>query len=101
MGRVLRSMEVPVALAAAAALLGVAGWLLLSGPAPRHSVPTAHVFTALDTDGSGALDAQELDGRDPPGQSWTVHDLNADGRLEARELEVAMEELDPRWLLRL
>ena len=70
------------------------------GPPPRSDV-TAGVLAALDHDGSGALEPAELDGRDAPGTSWHAHDLDADGRLDARELEIALEELDPRWLLRM
>jgi hypothetical protein len=57
------------------------------------------MLAALDADGSGWLEAHELDGRDPPGRSWREHDLDQDGRLGPRELEIALETLDPRWLL--
>ena len=91
--------ELLVAVALTLALLGYAGVTLARGPQPRHPVQAARTLAALDTDASGALEAPELDGRDPPGRSWHEHDLDADGRLDAREVEIAMEVLDPRWLL--
>lgn len=91
--------EVVLALALAGSMAAWAGFLLHRGPAARHPLPSARLLAAFDLDGSGFLEADELDGRDPPGQSWTLHDLDGDGRLDVRELEVAAESLDPRWLL--
>jgi hypothetical protein len=92
--------------AGALVALGIAGTALavtrlVQGPAPRHPVPSYRLLQTLDADGSGFLEPRELDGRDPPGQVWSAHDLDGDGRLDVRELEIAMDALDPRWLLRL
>lgn len=93
--------EFVLALSIAGGILSYTGTLLLRGPPARHPVQVARMMAALDVDGSGALEAPELEGRDPPGESWHLHDLDADGRLGPREIEVALDELDPRWLLRL
>lgn len=90
-----------VAIGVAAALVALAGRSLLDGPPLHHAVETTRLLQAFDLDGNGLLDAAELDGRDPPGQSWADHDLDDDGAISARELEIAMDELDPRWLLRI
>jgi len=82
----------------AAALTVSALLRLREGPRAHHP---SDVLLALDRDGSGALEPAELDGRDAPGTSWRAHDLDDDGRLDARELEIALEVLDPRWLLRM
>lgn len=75
--------------------------LLLAGSGPRHPLQAQRMMAQLDANQSGWLEADELDGRDPPGFSWRLHDLNHDGRLEARELEVLVEELDPLWVIRM
>lgn len=92
-------VEGAVALLVAGGLAAYAVLLLVRGPVPRHPEQIARLLATLDVDGSGALEAPELDGRDPPGHSWHVHDLDGDGRLDPREIEIALEDLDPRWLL--
>lgn len=72
----------------------------LTTPAPlHHPGPTLALLHALDHNGSGTLEGDELSGHDPPGQPWPHLDLDGSGRLDARELEVAMTSLDPTWLL--
>lgn len=88
------SLSFAVLLSAAAVLL------LFAGPGPRHPLQAQRMLEQLDHDGSGYLEAEELEGRDPPGYSWRLHDLDHDGRLEAREIEILVEELDPLWVIR-
>lgn len=94
-------LETAAALGIALLASGWAAWRLAAGPPLHHPVQTGRLLAAYDLDGSGLLEAAELEGRDPPGWSWTTHDLDGDARLDPRELELAMEELDPRWLLRI
>lgn len=98
---VLQRAEIPLVLALAVGLLALAALTLRAGPQLHHPVETMRLLRAFDADGSGALEPAELEGRDPPGQSWHTHDRNGDDQLDARELEIAMDELDPRWLLRI
>jgi hypothetical protein len=98
---VLQRAEILLVLAVAAGFSGLAGLTLRAGPPLHHPVETMRLLRALDADGSGALEPAELEGRDPPGQSWHTHDQNGDQTIDARELEIAMDELDPRWLLRM
>jgi hypothetical protein len=97
----LQRAEILLVLALAGGLVALAVVTVRAGPQLHHPVETMRLLRAFDADGSGALEAGELDGRDPPGQSWHTHDRNGDDRLDARELEIAMDELDPRWLLRM
>jgi hypothetical protein len=92
-------VEAWVTLALALALAASAGVRLLEGPLPRHPVATGRLMAALDVDGDQRLSGPELAGREPPGAPWTRHDLDGDGAINLRELEVAMEDVDPRWLL--
>ncbi len=96
-----RGIEALVLLVSAAGVLVYAVLLLRAGPPLHHPAQTARLMAALDANGSGALEAAELDGTDPPGQSWHDEDLDGDGKIEPRELEIAMDEQDPRWLLRM
>ncbi len=92
--------EAGLALTLAAVALAMAA-ARLSSPAPlHHPGPTLTLLHALDRDGNGLLNADELEGREPPGQPWPRLDLDGSGSLDARELEVAMTSLDPTWLLR-
>lgn len=91
---------------AAVALLALlltswAAWVFLRPMPPRHPVQAERLMASLDDDGDGVLTAPELEGTTPPEASWTLHDLDEDGQLDARELEILVEELDPIWLIEL
>jgi len=88
-------------LAIAVLATGLAVMLLAAGPGPRHPLQAQRTLAHFDRDGSGALEAWELDGTDPPGFSWRMHDLNHDQRLDLREVEILVEELDPLWVIRI
>lgn len=85
----------------AVALTAWAAWVFLRPMPPRHPLQAARLMASLDRDGDGVLTASELEGTTPPDAPWTLHDLDADGRLDARELEILVEELDPVWLIEL
>jgi hypothetical protein len=84
----------------AAGLVALAGFRLARGPVPHHPVESLRLLAAFDVDGSGRLEAPELDGRTPPGLGWTLHDLDGDGALDVREVEALVEDLDPLLLVR-
>ena len=92
--------ELALAVVLGAVALAVGAQRLRVGPGLHHPVETLRVFATLDLNASGTLEPAELQGRDPPGSDWHLHDLDEDGLLDPRELEVALEDLDPRWLLR-
>ena len=82
-------------------ITGWATWVFLRAMPPLHPQPTAHLMASLDHDGDGVLTAPELEGRTPPGKPWTLHDLDQDGQISPRELEILVEEVDPVWLIEL
>jgi len=98
---VLQRAEILFVLALAGGLVALAALTQRAGPQLHHPVETMRLLRAFDADSSGALEPVELEGRDPPGQSWHTHDRNGDQTIDARELEIAMDELDPRWLLQM
>ncbi|MCP4806135.1 MAG: hypothetical protein GY913_05055 [Proteobacteria bacterium] len=90
-----------VAAALAVLVTGWAAWVFLRPMPPRHPVQAERLMQVLDLDGDGVLTAPEFEGRMPPEAPWTLHDLDQDGSIGLRELEILVEELDPVWLIEL
>lgn len=82
-------------LALALCLSAWALFMVLSPPPLLHPEATLGLLARLDLDGDGRLDRSELSGYASPGISAGGYDLDADGFVDAYELEVFLLAVDP------